>query len=79
VKEGEANRQFQFFAVGVEGANFDILRQISVREPLKLDGLRFRDLFAWVSSSLSAVSQSQPGDQVALTNPTAPGGWASVG
>lgn len=79
VKAGEESRQFQFFAVGVQGANFDILRQISVRDPLQLQGLRFRDLFAWLSNSLGAVSHSQLADQVPLTNPAAPGGWASVG
>lgn len=78
IKEGEAGKAFAFFAVGVEGANFDVLRQISVREPLKLQGLRFRDLFQWLSSSMKSVSRSTPGDDVPLQNPTAPGGWASV-
>jgi uncharacterized protein YegL len=36
VKSGEEARHFSFFAVGVEGANFDILRQIAPREPLRL-------------------------------------------
>jgi uncharacterized protein YegL len=79
VRAGEETRQFQFFAVGVKGANFEILRQISVREPLMLNGLRFRELFSWLSNSLGTVSHSQPTDQVNLTNPAAPGGWASVG
>jgi uncharacterized protein YegL len=78
IKEGETSKAFAFFAVGVEGANIDILRQISVREPLKLQGLRFRDLFLWLSSSMKSVSRSTPGDEVPLQNPTAPGGWASV-
>jgi len=79
VREGEVSKQFQFFAVGVAGANMNVLKQISVREPIKLDGLRFRDLFAWLSGSLGNVSHSQVGDLVSLVNPTAPGGWGSVG
>jgi uncharacterized protein YegL len=76
VRAGENAKQFQFFAVGVQGANMAILSQISVRTPLSLQGLKFRELFAWLSNSLGAVSQSQPGDQVQLL---APAGWASVG
>lgn len=78
VRQGEASKSFSFFAVGVEGANLDVLKQISVREPLKLDGLRFRDLFQWLSNSQKAVSRSQTTDEVRLANPAAPGGWASV-
>jgi uncharacterized protein YegL len=78
VHEGEEAKKFKFFAVGVEGANFEILKQISVSEPIKLKGMRFRDLFAWLSSSLSSVSQSQPGDNVALVNPVTPAGWGSI-
>ncbi|MFC5861764.1 VWA domain-containing protein [Acidicapsa dinghuensis] len=79
VKKGEASNRFSFFAVGVEGARMDILSQITTREPLKLQELRFRDLFKWLSNSLSAVSKSQVGTQVALENPTGPNGWGSVG
>ena len=45
LREGENSRSFMFFAVGVEGARFDTLKSISVREPLKLKGLQFRELF----------------------------------
>jgi uncharacterized protein YegL len=78
VSAGESAKKFSFFAVGVEGANIETLSEISVREPLKLKELRFRDLFIWLSNSMKAVSRSTVGDQVPLSNPAAPDGWASA-
>ena len=75
VRAGEMSKAFAFFAIGVKGANIEILKRISVREPLMLDGLKFRELFSWLSSSLRSVSRSTPGTEVPLQSPT---GWASV-
>lgn len=70
-------KHFSFFAVGVEGANMTTLSQICSinRPPMKLKGLHFRELFAWLSSSLSNVSRSQVGQMVALPPPS---GWTCV-
>jgi uncharacterized protein YegL len=79
IRQGEQQKKFTFFAVGVEGADMDRLAELSPnRTPLKLKGLRFRDLFQWLSNSQQAVSQSKPGDAVPLSNPAAPTGWAQV-
>lgn len=75
IHEGEVAKKFAFFAAGVKDANMDTLRQISTRTPLALDGLKFRELFLWLSSTLKSVSHSTPGTEVALAAPT---GWAKV-
>lgn len=75
VREGEESKKFAFFAIGVKGANMDILAQISSRAPLSLDGMKFRELFSWLSTSLRSVSRSTPGQSVALEPPS---GWTVV-
>lgn len=74
VKEGEDKKSFAFFAVGVQGADINALNHIAVREPRMLAGLKFGELFEWLSTSMQRVSQSNPGDQVAMPKP----GWDVV-
>jgi uncharacterized protein YegL len=80
VRQGEGQergKRIAFFAVGVEGANMQLLARISKRAPLKLRGLSFARMFRWVSQSLTRVSQTRIGDRVPLANPIADG-WVEV-
>lgn len=68
VHAGEDRKAFSFFAVGVKGANFDVLRQIAPpsRKPMQLKGLNFKDMFLWLSASMKKVSTTKQGEQLAL-------------
>jgi uncharacterized protein YegL len=65
VKSDASDRAVTFFAVGVGGANMQILSSITPRV-LKLEGLKFAELFVWLSQSQKNVSRSKPGEQTAL-------------
>jgi uncharacterized protein YegL len=75
VKDEEGRKGVLFFGVGVEGADMGTLARFSdQRQPLKLKGLAFEELFQWLSKSLSAVAHSKPGEMVPL--PAV--GWAEA-
>ncbi len=78
MQAAERAGKLAFFPVAVDGANLEVLGKLGTRAPLRLEGLRFRDMFAWLSRSLQSVSRSRPGESVALENPVAPEGWAKV-
>jgi uncharacterized protein YegL len=74
-KQEETRKGLSFYAVAVEGADLKTLTRFSEqRPPVKLKGLAFRELFNWLSKSLSSVANSQPGQQA----PLPPVGWAAV-
>jgi len=75
VRDGEENKSFAFFAIGVESANMGILGRISARSPLKLKGLMFREFFMWLSASMKMVSSKNPGSNIQLLPPT---GWSEL-
>jgi len=74
IREAEARKAVAFFAVGVENANLQTLSQIAVRQPLRLRGLDFREMFVWLSRSMQSVAHSRPDESVRLT----PTGWAEL-
>lgn len=74
-RQDEQAKRVVVFPVGTEGADFQSLGQFSTRSPKKLNGLQFRELFIWLSRSMSTVSASVPGDRIELP-PT--DSWAAV-
>jgi uncharacterized protein YegL len=68
LREAEAQSRLSFFAVGVKGADINILKQISPpeRPPVTLNGLDFREMFVWLSASMKRVSSGKVGQAVAL-------------
>jgi uncharacterized protein YegL len=74
VHEGEKQGHFSFFAVGVEGATMSTLADLSVRPPLKLQGLAFRALFLWLSKSFHSIAHSGLGENIPLEQPT----WTAI-
>ena len=61
-------KKLTVFPIGIgSDADMDVLSQFSPkRPPLKLQGLKFREFFAWLSKSVSKTSQSTPGESVKL-------------
>ena len=78
VKEAEERKSVAFFCVGVMEANIEKLARISTRQPIKLKGLNFREMFVWLSQSLTSVSHSVVGEQVPLESPVGPKGWGAI-
>ena len=66
----------EIFAIGVEDADMEMLGKFSSKPALKLRGVQFKELFVWLSSSLSAASRSRPGENIELPS-TDP--WRDVG
>ena len=62
------NKKLTVFPIGIgRGANMTTLASFSPnRAPLRLQGLKFKEFFAWLSQSVSRVSQSTPGETIKL-------------
>mgnify|MGYP001563056648 CR=1 FL=1 len=73
------NRKLTIFPIGI-GAKADMskLAEFSPnRSPLRLQGLKFKEFFEWLSRSVSRVSQSVPGQSVPLDEKGIKG-WAQL-
>ena len=61
-------RKLSVFPIGIgEDVDMGVLAKFSPkRSPLKLQGLKFREFFEWLSQSVSRTSMSIPGESVPL-------------
>jgi len=55
IQQDVDNKHYFFFAVGVEGANMQILEELSSTQmsPAKIEGLKFSSFFKWLSQSIN--------------------------
>lgn len=74
-RQEEQDKRVIVFPIGTEGADFEALGRFSAKTPKLLKGLQFRELFVWLSRSMSTVSASVPGEKVSL--PTTDS-WAEI-
>lgn len=64
LKEAVEKKKLTFMPIAVEGADVDVMTALSGKAAMKLQGVKFEELFQWLSASAAAVSASQPGDAV---------------
>lgn len=74
IVDGMTKKDFFFYAVGVQGADMNMLSKISDPSfpPGRLQGLKFSEFFKWLSASLGSggVTGSKEGDKITLPNPS---------
>lgn len=78
-RQAEAANKVAVFPLAVgAGAQSDVLGEFSSKGAAavkKLDGLKFQELFLWLSASMKVVSQARPGGQAQLP---AADSWSSA-
>ena len=66
-KEAEEMHKASIFCVGVEGADMNLLKQLSpARSPIELKASKFKDLFLFVSASFKTLTRTTAGHQVTV-------------
>lgn len=74
-REAEAAKKVAIFPIGTAEADLGVLSQFATKPALKLKGIQFKELFLWLSRSVSAASKAAPGETTQLP---APSGWAQL-
>ncbi len=65
----EAAEKVVVFGIGTGDANTDKLSLFSTRAPVRLQGLKFKELFIWLSRSAKVASKADQGSNVQMPAP----------
>lgn len=62
------SKKLTVFAIAIgKEADMNLLGKLSPRRrPMRLQGMKFKEFFEWLSKSVSRTSSSQPGEKVQL-------------
>lgn len=75
-RELSASRKLVSLPIGVSGADLGVLSAFSSKPAVALDGLKFRELFLWLSASMASVSASTSSDATVQLPPI--DSWGSI-
>ena len=66
IKNDMADKRYVFMSVGIEGANMATLQKLQGdgMAPAKLKGLKFKQFFKWLSSSMQVIVNHAEGEKV---------------
>ena len=74
-RDAEEAKKVAIFPIGTAEADLEVLGQFATKRALSLKGLQFKELFIWLSRSVTSASKAAPD---ATTQLPAPDGWAEV-
>ena len=69
IKRDTEAKKYAFLPVGVEGADYDLLKKISGfgMKAAMLKGMRFAQFFRWLSASMGTVTKAEEGQTIDLS------------
>ena len=74
-RQAEGDNKVVIFTIGTADADFEALKKFSGRSPVKLDGLKFKELFVWLSRSASSGSMASQDAEIQIE---APSDWGTI-
>jgi len=66
LKQRLGERKLTFHSIGTSTANFERLNMLGGEQPLRIEGVRYRELFRWLSSSMRMVSTGRVGREAPM-------------